>query len=136
MSFDDQLTICIDFDGVLHYFTGWLGLDEFSDPVPGASEFTHKLRDAGWKITIYTARGTTPGMLKWLEDNDIIFDAINESPWMTLDDPEFIHDPRKPMAHVYLDDHGITFNGDFNLAFQQVIDFTPWWSRRNKDEDD
>lgn len=58
------------------------GEKQFLEPRSGASEFTQRLRKAGYKIVIITARPYEKYMriyydtLYWLEKNNIVYDAI------------------------------------------------------------
>ena len=115
-------TICIDFDGVIHdYSKGWLGVDVFYKPLPGAIEGTARLRLKGWTIIIFTTRNDTPAFRKWLEENHITYDYINLNPNQPVGS-----DKGKLIADVYLDDRGICFTGDWNEAIDQVLSFKAW----------
>ena len=107
-------TVCIDFNGVLDTYTGYENGKSYP-PRPGVKEFLQKLADAGWKVIIMTA---VPVQIvyEWLFEYDlldetIIFDVVNE----------------KVPALIYLDDRGITFNGDFNKAFFDIQHFKTHW---------
>lgn len=80
-----QKTIAIDFDGVLaDYSKGYQGKDVFGTPIPGADNATKVLKENGWRIIIYTTRPNTDALRKWLKENGITYDYINENP----DQPE------------------------------------------------
>lgn len=113
-------TICIDFDGVLHdYSQGYLGEDVFYKPVKGASEGTKRLKGLGWKIIVFTCRSDTPKLRDWLNQNNIAYDYINNG-------PDGIETDTKPVADVYLDDHGLKFNGDWNTSVEEIENFKSW----------
>lgn len=115
-------SICIDFDGVIHdYSSGWQGIDVFDKVLPGASEATHQLHDAGYMIIIHTTRNDTPALRDFLNKNDICFDYINENPCQPKGS-EF----GKVKADVYLDDRGVCFTGDWNEALNQILNFKTW----------
>jgi hypothetical protein len=121
-------TICIDFDGVLHdYRNGWQGEDVFGDPVPGASLATKGLKLNDWCIILYTCRKNTEALRKWLADNGIEYDFINENPWQ----PENA-DSRKPIADVYLDDCALKFEGDWDKTLGQIEKFETWYGKNTK----
>ena len=61
-----------------------------------------------------------------LETHQIPIHAFNENPTFTSTGN---HDPRKPIAHVYLDDRGVTFNGDWPAILKTIMDFKPWYLR-------
>lgn len=116
-------TICIDFDGVLHdYSEGFEGKDVFGDMVPNADKGTQLLKKKGWTIIIYTTRPKTAKLEKWLKDNGIAYDYINENP----DQPE---DSKggKLISDLYLDDRGMRFNGQWNeWLMEDIASFQPW----------
>lgn len=77
----EQKTICIDFDGVIHdYNKGWQGEDVFGQMIPNADTGTATLKKNGWTIIIFTTRKKTEKLEKWLEENNISYDHINENP--------------------------------------------------------
>lgn len=77
----EQKTICIDFDGVIHaYSKGWQGEDVFGQIIPNADTGTATLKKNGWTIIIFTTRKKTEKLEKWLEENNISYDHINENP--------------------------------------------------------
>lgn len=115
-------TVCIDFDGVIHdYRKGWRGIDVFDRVLPGASEATHRLRDAGYVIIIHTTRNDSPALQTFLDENQIAYDHINHNPFQPVGS-----DKGKIIADVYLDDRGICFTGDWNMAVNQIMNFKTW----------
>lgn len=121
-------TIAIDVDGVIaDYSKGWQGPLIIGEPLPGAKEFLERLRDAGWKIIIFTTRGKEQ-MEKYCEEHCLYYDEINDN-----SDLRGLN-PGKPITSVYLDDRGITFTGDFNRAFEDVMSFKVWYERKAERE--
>ena len=121
-------TICIDFDGVIHdYSKGWLGVDVFTKPIDGASEFTHALKNRGWVIILHTTRKDSPKLRKFLSENDIVVDYINYNPHQPKGSEE-----SKIIADIYLDDRGMCFRGSFEQTLIDVLRFRPW----QQDEDE
>ena len=115
-------SICIDFDGVIHdYSRGWLGVDVFDTVLPGASEATHKLHDAGYMIIIHTTRNDSPALRDFLNKNDICFDYINHNPYQPKG-----AEMGKIKADVYLDDRGVCFTGNWNDSIDQILNFKTW----------
>lgn len=73
-----RLCIGIDLDGTIctdRYESGGV-LN--CKPLLGAREKIHEMREAGHKIIIFTHRhnGLRVDTLKWLQDNDILYDKI------------------------------------------------------------
>lgn len=116
----NKKTICIDFDGVLHdYSDGYQGLDVFGDMIPNADKGTQVLKEKGWTIIIYTTRKKTEALEKWLKDNGIAYDYINENPEQPEDSKG-----GKLIADIYLDDRGITFRGEWDeWIIHEIVEF-------------
>lgn len=100
----------IDFDGTIvqHRFP------KIGDEMPGAFEVMKKLKEAGFKLILWTCRedDSRNGKLylkdavDYCRENGIEFDAINE----TLLEEEFRPDSmrcRKPYAHYHIDDRNL-----------------------------
>lgn len=107
--------ICLDFDGVIHkYSKGWNGGSIYDDPVDGSQDFC---RDAlnSFKVAIFSTRSKDEeGRLqiqKWLDK------------WNFPSGIELPID--KPMATVYIDDRGLTFNGTFP-DIETLKNFKTW----------
>lgn len=115
-------TICINFDGVIHdYSKGWQGVDVFNCAVPGAAYCTEKLKQDGHTIIIYTTRNDTPALRKFLKDNNISYDYINENP----NQPKG-SEKGKLIADVYIDDRAVTFNGNWFGILKKINNFKTW----------
>lgn len=115
------VTICLDFDGVLHsYKSGWTGLDNIADdPVPGAKETCEKLIELGYNLVILSTR--------FNEDHNKSDFTSNSSTgkraakdWLKKHGfPEMKLVTTKPPASLYVDDRAFRFNGDF----RDLMDF-------------
>jgi uncharacterized HAD superfamily protein len=89
--------IAIDIDGTI--CTEERTFDRpLAKPLPGASDFTKKLKSHGWTIILWTARGWEQYSItrRWLDENQIQFDQILMG---------------KPIVNVFVDDRAIKFNG-------------------------
>jgi hypothetical protein len=117
----DQKTIAIDFDGVINSFSsGWRGSTKTDAPVAGAADAIGELLASGNKIVIYSSRAATPEGLEtikkylgYIADNNVNIDEIDIT-------------DKKPIAHVYVDDRAISFNGDWQDTLKQIEEFKPW----------
>lgn len=124
-------TICIDFDGVIaDYSDGYQGEDKFGDMIDNADIGTQTLKKKGWRIIIYTTRPVTDALKKYLADNKIAYDYINENP----DQPKGSDTAKgcKIAADVYLDDRAVSFRGNWEWTISDIAWFQPW--SRPKDD--
>jgi hypothetical protein len=120
-----QRTVCLDFDGVIHKYTsGWLGPDNIPDgPVPGISCAIDILRKKhGYEVKVYSSR------CRWIEGMRAIVAALKA--WgIEVDD--VVH--HKPAAIAYVDDRGVTFNGDPLAMVDAVVKMDkegPWYASK------
>ncbi len=121
---DGKLTVCVDFDGVVHlYESGWKGIDIIEDaPHPHAwdalSEYVKHFH-----VHIYSARSEEQrgidAMKKWFE--------LHSCPKEVFE--KLIFSVKKPTAAVYLDDRAWRFDGVFPTA-EEIKAFRPWNKRR------
>ena len=134
-------TVCVDFDGVIAGMQkGWRGPNKFGPVIDGAPQTLLTLKQHGWYIVIFTTRLVTQQLIKYLNDNRVFYDDINGRCFVKNGDlyvrlqrynrstvdfkaahPRFYwrHNPEwssiKPIASVYLDDHGWPIKGDFTV---------------------
>lgn len=105
--------ISIDLDGVLNEYKGNYIENEISPIKAGAYEFLEKL-SKDYIIEIYTVRNKEL-CEKWLKQNKL---------------NHFIRkvtDAKNPYTSVFLDDRAITFNGNYDNAYNEIINFKPFW---------
>jgi len=112
----EKLTVAVDLDGVLNLYDGWKSADYFHPPRPGAAEFLRTLGAEGYRVIVFTVRWAEH-VEQWLDQNGL---------------REFVAEvtDKKPVAHVYLDDHAVCFRGDFDQALRQIRSFKPHWETR------
>lgn len=106
--------ISIDLDGVLNKYEGNYKKNKLSPIKEGAYSFLEKL-SKDFIIEIYTVREKNL-CKKWLKDNNL---------------SQFVSDVRNvknPKTSVFLDDRAITFDGDFEKAYNKIISFQPHWN--------
>jgi len=103
--------ILIDFDGTIvkHAFP------EIGEPMPMAFEVMKELKEAGWKLILWTCREDEgyninrqylTEAVKFCKENGIDFDAVNEA----IPELDFRCDTckkRKPYADVVVDDRNL-----------------------------
>jgi hypothetical protein len=109
----ERLTVCLDLDGVLNLYDGWKGADFFHPPRPGVADFLRALNDRNYRVVVFTIRWPEH-VEQWLERNGLrgYVDAVTD---------------KKPVAHVYVDDRAICFDGDFARALEQIARFKAHW---------
>lgn len=110
--------VCLDFDGVIHSYTsGWEGATVISDPpVTHMYEALAAIHDEYYTIlcssrcSIY---GGKEAIQRWLDKYDL---------------SQFIDEivANKPAAMVYIDDRGITFDGDATTLYSKIKKFHPY----------
>lgn len=127
-----QLTIAIDFDGVIHAYTsGWKGPLVIADgPMPGAFDFiTRVVSHRKVKAVIYSARlanrpedggpeGVVHAMQAWFRKYGL--------PEGILRQIEFHTGHGKPAAIIYIDDRGHRFQGSFP-SVKTMLEGMPVW---------
>jgi hypothetical protein len=125
-------TLAIDFDGVIHgYSKGWNGGEIYDPPVPGVAEALTKFKEEGYKIYIYSTRTNKtfrkkddpdqkPLMEAYLKEHGIPFDRV----WTF----------GKPMAHIFIDDRALKFEGDWKQTTQDVLEYKTWLAEESEED--
>lgn len=94
-------TVAVDLDGTLTVDGKFQGPDIIGEPRDGAREAMQELKDAGFRIIIFTVRGNSKRIKEWLDEHDIVYDYINENPDQPADSSG------KIIADVYIDDRAV-----------------------------
>lgn len=109
--------ICVDFDGVIYenkkyYGKPWILRD---GPLQGTLEAL-KYLSTRYIVYVYSTRcGSQKGyeaVKEWIKDHGL--------------DPYVVVVNYKPVALVYLDDRGVTFQGDWQQAIENIKRFEQW----------
>lgn len=105
-------TVCVDFDGTIHKYTGWKGLGVLDEPIPGAVEFVNKLYEQ-YKIVIWTCRLDYHGnVTRWLEKYGFKYDELLTEEKITP----------KVKAVAYIDDRAVSCRPQENPnAYQEAL---------------
>lgn|GEM_PF-2881606 len=106
--------IAVDLDGVVLDYDGWRGHDNFGKVKEGAKEALAEFKKRGWVVVIWTTRGRVDKVEKYLREQGVPFDYINENPYGPPDSSRKIH------ADVYIDDKAVRFR-DWEQARSEVI---------------
>ena len=114
--------LALDMDGTLLEHEKY---PRYGKPIPGWKEELEALRQAGWKIAIWTCRTKEEydAIREHLTKHEIPFDYINENPH------EGPSTSPKIYADVYVDDRCIKFNGDPNGMAAVILKNKRWFDR-------
>lgn len=110
-------TVVFDFDGVIHSFvTPFVDNSIIPDkPVDGIREEIDRIRKAGYKVIVVSARMSTSGgykaIVQYLKTHGIVVDGIMRE---------------KPPAVAYIDDRAIFFDGNPKGLLEKVKELKPW----------
>lgn len=104
-------TIALDFDAVIHTYTGWTGDEPKGKPLPGALEACRELAKTH-ELVVFTTRNVEL-VRSWLSRNG--FDMI------------VIVTDRKPPWIVLLDDRAVCFNGSWDGVVDRLRGFKTYW---------
>ena len=107
-------TIAIDLDGVLDEYTGKYDENKIPDIRNGAKEFIIKLSN-NYKLVLFTTRDSNLAK-EWLIKNEInqYFSEITNA---------------KPLAHIYLDDRALKFNGDYDKTLEEIKSYKVYYKK-------
>jgi hypothetical protein len=119
---DRQLTIAVDFDGVLAEYDGWKGHEVLGAPRSDVIHALRILREEGWKIIIHTTRAEEH-IIGYLRNNCIPYDEINHN-------SSYTNCGSKPVATVYWDDRALRYSGNAMNDLESIRQFRTWAGRR------
>jgi hypothetical protein len=107
---------CVDLNGVLDTFGGWIDASHFDPPREGAREFLAALRSRGFRTVIFTTR-YADDVWGWLKTYNLaaLVDEVTD---------------RKPPAFVFVDDRAVCFRGDFAATLDAIDTFAAHWEKR------
>jgi hypothetical protein len=108
-----KLTICLDFDGVVHsYLSGWKGIGIVADPPIHKVDIAIRKLRQDFRVVVHSARCNTEegrvAIQNWLNKHHIEVDDVCE---------------HKPPAHVYVDDRAVHFQGDWDKTIADIKAF-------------
>jgi len=112
-------TACVDLDGTILEYDGWVGVGKFGAVMAGAKDALVALKEQGWKLIIYTCRYEEELIRNYLRAEGVPFDEINRN--SDVIGPAV--GETKPFADVYIDDRGIGFRGDWGATLAEVYEF-------------
>ena len=119
---EDQLTIAVDFDGVIADYDGWNGQGVFGKPRLDVIKALTVLRSEGWKIVVYSSRGEDE-LRPYLIEHCVPFDEVNRN-------SSHQTGGTKPVATVYWDDRAFCYSGDALRDVEMIRKFRTWSGRK------
>jgi len=121
----DYIWIAVDLDGTIlepppdNQYESETGEHVFGQPIDGAREALQEMVDSGAVISIYTAR-------QYFADGDDKENKLIEAVQNTLDEHEIpftdVYVGKKPPAHYFIDDKGVSFTGDWGMVMDTIRD--------------
>jgi hypothetical protein len=116
-----QLTIAVDFDGVIAEYNGWRGSDFLGTPRADVVEVLRILRRAGWKIVIHTTR-SEGDIADYVMMHKVPYDEINRN-------SSYQNGGVKPVATIYWDDRALRYSGNAFEDLKAIRTFVTWNGR-------
>lgn len=114
MEKQNKPTVCLDFNGVLDTYNGWIygGNGTEYPPRDGVVAFLEELHQ-NYTVVVCTVINPVD-VQQWLSKHnlDIYIDYVTNI---------------KPVALAYIDDRAIPFNGDFDVCLDKLYTFQPHW---------
>jgi len=111
-----QKTIVLDFDAVIHQYTGWNG-GKLNKPIKGAKEAIKQFETDGFDVKIFSTRPADV-IENWLVDNNFPLIPVCKD---------------KPKCFVMVDDRSYRFDGEWNSqVIEDIESFTPYWESTKK----
>ena len=115
--------IAFDFDGTIAKYTGFVSHDDVKEPIPEVVETIKTLKEKGYRILIHSTRGNE-FLEKYCKKFSIPFDFINHNPEVQGENPG------KPIAHIYVDDSVIQYNGQSTKELvSEIENFKVHWRK-------
>lgn len=108
-------TAAVDLDGTICEYDTWRGEGHFGKLRDGVREGLQQLRNAGWKIIVFTTRGNTTNIAEFLDTNHVPYDHINKNP----DQPDGTSG--KVIADVYIDDRAVDARKPWDQIVQETL---------------
>lgn len=106
-------TVLVDFDGVLHQYSGWTGPEPVGEPIPNARHACHILAKE-YNLVCFTTREPSY-VVTWL--------ARYGFPMMRVTSI-------KVPAHLQIDDRAIEFRGEWTDEFlRKVKEWRVYWEK-------
>lgn len=126
---DAPVTVCVDFDGTLAKAQTPFDAKTAGRPRRRIVRLVRLLKEKGCRIIVWTVRDNARLLKRWLKENRVPYDFINENPDQPPDSSGKLY------ADVYLDDKAVNAQ-DADAAVRGVLDrVAPLLSERHTDGD-
>lgn len=115
-----RFTVCVDFDGTLAEQEKPFRIGSAGPPRKKNVALVNELHKEGVRIVVWTVRNNVKFLRKYLKDNKIEYDYINENP----DQPP--NGSKKLIADIYLDDRGVDARDEGKAEKEVMARFKAW----------
>ena len=103
---------CVDFDGVLHDYSGWDN-GRLGGRAAGGLDLVQGLEAQGFEVVVHTSRDKSL-VTRWLAENGFKPYRVSRS---------------KPPAFVSIDDRALCYRGDVTQTLAEVKSFKAYWEK-------
>lgn len=112
---DAPVTVCVDFDGTLAKVQRPFDPKTAGKPRRRIVRLVRLLKEQGCRIVVWTVRGNKRLLRRWLKENKVPYDFVNENPDQPPDSSGKVY------ADVYLDDKAVNAE-DADAAVKAVLE--------------
>lgn len=127
-------TIVFDFDGVIHkYRNGWQDGSIYDDYNEEVINIMHSLMISGYSVAIVSTRDPIQ-ISEWWNNHQFPMKAtpnINGVKFWSNTDCVGVFNQKIP-AMVYIDDRGLTFEGDTEGLYKKIVNFETYQEKKNE----
>ena len=128
---NQSMIVAVDFDGILCRSE----FPEIGAPNYNMISLVRQMQDAGVETILWTSRvdDKLAEAVRWCEDRGLHFTSVNGGAPSNLE--EFDTDPRKIMAHIYIDDNSPWFRyyegmEGYEVAIAETIKKVVWFVKK------
>lgn len=127
-------TIAFDFDGVIHkYSSGWQDGSIYDEPNEDVIRVIYRLLTEGYSVAIVSTRDPIQ-ISEWWNNHQFPMKAtpvINDTKFWSNTEYIGVFNKKIP-ALVYIDDRGLTFDGNTDDLYNKITTFRTYQEAKNK----
>ena len=127
-------TIAFDFDGVIHkYSSGWQDGSIYDEPNEDVIRVMYRLLTEGYSVAIVSTRNPIQ-ISEWWNNHQFPMKAtpvVNDTKFWSNTECIGVFN-RKIPALVYIDDRGLTFDGNTGDLYNKITTFRTYQDAKNK----